>query len=46
MTFLGLGWIRITTYISIKKLLFVHTIQEMDPEREHYTLNLEFKIFC
>ena len=38
-SFYGLGWLRITTYILVKKLLFVLTILRLDPE------NIVRKIF-
>ena len=38
-SFYGLGWLRITTYILVKKILFALTILRLDPE------NIVRKIF-
>ena len=42
-SFYGLGWLRITTYILVKKLLFALTILRLDPEnivRKIFTLKM------
>ena len=30
-SYLGLGWLKLTSYIKVKKLLFVRSILKMDP---------------
>ena len=43
----GLGWLKITSYIRVKQLLFVRTILKLDPENViRKIFELRLKVFC
>ena len=46
-SFYGLGWLKLTSYINVKKLLFVLTILKMVPENPlRRIFELRFEEFC
>ena len=43
----GLGWLKITSYIRVKQLLFIRSILNMDPENVvRKIFELRLKVFC